>query len=212
VPEIRGLSARDRWLHAPDIPEKLQIGAGTSNNPGWLNTDIEPTEKQAYLDATRPFPLPDRSFQYVFSEHVIEHLTYDEGIGMLKEVHRVLSPGGKVRIATPDLLKLAALLTDPTNPIVRAYLPLKLDYHSWPESPDNACFVFNAVMHSWGHRFVYTPAMMRASLMKAGFVDIRQYAAGESDDPALLGLDVRATGDYKALNAHDTMVFEAVRP
>src|SRR5579872_4707906 len=45
---------------------KLQIGAGDFSYPGWLNTDIDPREGQAYLDVTRPFPLPDSSFQFVF--------------------------------------------------------------------------------------------------------------------------------------------------
>src|SRR5579863_6638205 len=44
---------------------KLQLGAGEFSLPGWLNTDIEPHEGQAYLDASAPFPLPDASFVVV---------------------------------------------------------------------------------------------------------------------------------------------------
>ena len=190
---------------------KLQIGAGTANNPGWLNTDIEPSENQAYLDATERFPVPDGSFQYVFAEHVIEHVSYDDAIGMLKETHRILAPGGKVRMVTPNLLKLVAILTEPSNPAVQAYVPKKLDFHFWPQTPDIACFIVNSEMHSWGHQFIYTPAMLRASFEKAGFADIRQYAPGESDDPAMLGLEIRTQGDYKDMNAYEAMVFEAVR-
>ena len=56
---------------------KLQIGAGGA--PGfddWLNTDIEPRAGQAYLDATKPFPIPDGVLSYIFSEQVFEHLSY----------------------------------------------------------------------------------------------------------------------------------------
>jgi hypothetical protein len=55
---------------------KLQLGAGSCDKEGWLNTDIEPREGQAYLDITKPFPLPDGSMHIVFSEHVIEHIPY----------------------------------------------------------------------------------------------------------------------------------------
>ena len=64
---------------------KLQLGAGGNNVPGWLNTDIDVGSNQAYVDATKPFPFSDGSINYVFSEHVIEHLTYEQGLGMLKE-------------------------------------------------------------------------------------------------------------------------------
>jgi len=67
----------------------LQIGAADNNKPGLLNTDIEPSIGQAYLDASKPFPLPDRSFK-VFSEQVIEHITYETGLVMLKESYRIL--------------------------------------------------------------------------------------------------------------------------
>src|SRR5947208_2774263 len=50
---------------------KLNIGAGDNDLPGWLNTDIEPHQGQAYLDASKRFPLGDASMQYIFSEHMI---------------------------------------------------------------------------------------------------------------------------------------------
>src|SRR5690348_4800131 len=91
-------------------PAKLQVGAGDNVLAGWLNTDRDPTPGSAYLDATRRFPLPDASFDYVMSEHTIEHLTLEQADSMLAECHRVLKPGGKVRIATPDLHWVTGLL------------------------------------------------------------------------------------------------------
>lgn len=52
----------------------------------------------------RPLPYPDNSFEAIYSFHVFEHLTYDEGIYALGEMYRVLKPGGICRISTPDLL------------------------------------------------------------------------------------------------------------
>ena len=74
-------------------PRKLQIGAGDNLLPGWLNTTLYPFAPGAvFLDARLPFPIPDAQFDYVFSEHVIEHLEFDEAAHMLAEARRILRP------------------------------------------------------------------------------------------------------------------------
>ena len=187
---------------------KLQIGAGASNAAGWLNTDIEPTASQAFLDITEPLPFGDNSVYAIFGEHVIEHVTYEQALYFLKESHRVLAPGGKVRMVTPNLLKFAELLREP-NP---EYFARKLDFHFWPaDTPDPAAFILNNEMRSFGHQFVYTPAMIRASFEKAGFTQIKQWAPGETDDPDLKDMEIRPRGDWKDVNAFEAMAFEATR-
>jgi predicted SAM-dependent methyltransferase len=193
---------------------KLQIGAGDSDAAGWLNTDIEPNGNQAYLDATKTMPFADASLHYIFGEHVVEHLTYNDGLIFLKESHRVLAPGGKVRLVTPNLLRLVAMFQedDPEQrQIVSHYIPRKLAFHFWPDTPDPACFILNNEMHTWGHQFLYTPTMLRASFEKAGFKEIQQYAADETDDPALKGLEIRPRGPFSDVNAYEAMAFEATR-
>jgi SAM-dependent methyltransferase len=89
---------------------KLQLGSGSHTPPGWLNTDIEPNEKEVYLDATGKYPFPDQTFQYIFAEHLIAHVSWEAGLSMLQECHRVLAKGGKIRIVTPNLAKYVQLL------------------------------------------------------------------------------------------------------
>ena len=188
---------------------KLQIGAGSNNPAGWLNTDIEPSPDQAYLDATKPLPFRDGSLYYVFGEQVIEHVTYEEAIGFLREAHRVLVPGGKVRLVTPNLLSFVALFGEQKPD---TYIARKLDFHEWPkDSPDPACLILNYQMRSWGHQFLYTPKMMRAALEKAGFNQIRQFTPGETDDPNLKGVEIRSQTAWNDLNVFDSMAFEATR-
>jgi predicted SAM-dependent methyltransferase len=79
---------------------------------GWLNTDYEPELPIVmHLDASQRFPFREATFDYIFSEHVIEHISYWDGMKMLAECFRVLKGSGKVRISTPDL----AFLVDLTN-------------------------------------------------------------------------------------------------
>ena len=76
---------------------KLHIGAGTLTLEGWLNTDVHPAGASNYLDATKRFPIADGTFDYVFSEHMIEHVPYCSGMTMLAECFRIARPGGKIR-------------------------------------------------------------------------------------------------------------------
>ena len=106
---FEGRSRRSKRIHAylrTHRVRKLQLGAGGNVHPGWLNTDIADYKREheiVYLDARKPFPFPDASFDLVSSEHMIEHLSYPEGLHCLRECLRVLRPGGVVRLATPSL-------------------------------------------------------------------------------------------------------------
>jgi predicted SAM-dependent methyltransferase len=193
---------------------KVQIGAGQSNEPGWLNTDIDPGPGQAYLDATKPLPFRDGSIQYIFSEHVVEHLFYADGLSFFKEAHRVLAPGGKIRTVTPNLKQLVALFeeADPEHSAKTGhYVQRKLAWEDWDRTPDPAAIIVNNEMHWFGHQFIYTPTLLRASLEQAGFTDIRQYAAGETSDPTFTAVERRPRGEWKDVNAYEAMAFEATR-
>ena len=53
---------------------KLQIGCGPYPLEGWLNTDVSSRLRKGspmFMDAGKPFPLPDTSFDYVYSEHLL---------------------------------------------------------------------------------------------------------------------------------------------
>ncbi len=210
------------YLHSHAVA-KLQIGAGEYGATGspwrlsdWLNTDIEPFQGEALLDATKPFPIPAGALSYVFSEHLFEHLSYRDGLTMLRECHRTLKHGGKIRTATPDLLKLVAMFQNPKSDEIRNYIDGKLRAPYWEEplprtiSPE--CAILNAELKSWGHKFVYDPQTLRESLERAGFQDIKELVPGESDDPQLRDLEVRHRWPSHVINDYETMVFEATRP
>jgi predicted SAM-dependent methyltransferase len=191
---------------------KLQLGAGTNHKPGWLNTDIEPEAGEAYLNAAEPFPLPDHAFHYVYSEHVMEHLTFEQGLVMLKESYRVLEPGGHVRIATPNLKKYLALFAADKSAELKRYIDRKFSVNDWLKPPEPETFLINAEMHGWGHQFVYTPAALGARLEEAGFRDVQEFEAGASRDPGLVGIEDRIRSNERDVNQYETMVIEAVHP
>ena len=192
---------------------KLQIGAGETQLPGWLNSDIERADGLVYVDATKTMPLEDGSFHYVFSEHVIEHLGYAEGMHMLKETYRILAPGGKVRIATPNLLQFVALFQQEKTDEMQHYLQGKLAWHGWPKHATSECFILNLQMRSFGHRFLYDPETLKVVLTGTGFESLREFKVGESDDPHLRGIEQRRKEKWiPPLNDYETMIFQAVKP
>ncbi len=191
---------------------KLQIGAGRIDYPGWLNTDIEPGPGEVYLDATKRFPVPDASINYIFGEHVIEHLSYEDGLLMLRECYRVLAPGGKIRFATPNLLKYIQLFQEPKTAEIRDYLGRKIAIHGWPQSSHPELMILNMEMRSFGHRFLYDPSTLTDRLSQAGFRMIVEFSPGESDDPQLRGIESRHTNLWRPVNDFEAMVLQGVRP
>jgi predicted SAM-dependent methyltransferase len=193
---------------------KLQLGAGGTDPVGWLNTDIEPNSKEVYLDATDRYPFPDGSFQYVFSEHMIEHVPWEAGVAMLKECYRVLAPGGKVRIVTPNLTKFVQLLAGGTDAEAQRFIDAKLGLHGWPVTPVPGAYILNREVRDWGHQFLYDPATLRRSLELAGFKQITEYPVEEKTDPVFQEAEHRMRHPGSGLfvvNKWEAMAFEAVR-
>jgi predicted SAM-dependent methyltransferase len=58
-------------------------------------------------DLRRPLPFTNDTFDAVYTNHVLEHLTLSEGGGFVRDVRRVLKPGALWRISIPDLERLA---------------------------------------------------------------------------------------------------------
>ena len=105
---------------------KLHIGAGDNDLSGWLNTELCPRGSEVFLDATKPFPFAANTFAFIYSEHMIEHIPYAGAVSMMRECHRVLRPGGVIRIVTPNMAFLKSLLASPPTPEQHAYIRYSL--------------------------------------------------------------------------------------
>jgi len=178
-----------RAYQAASDCRKLQIGGGWRLLDGWLNSDIELAPGVFHMDATKPFPLADSAFSYVFSEHMIEHIDYADAVSMLRECHRVLRPGGVIRIVTPNLRALIELLASARSGIRREYYEF-FSRHFLPEGqpPTDAC-VANAFVRAWGHRFIYDEPTLRGLIEGAGFSGVVRRRLGESDHAALRNIE-----------------------
>ena len=165
--------AVNRYLASHPM-RKLQIGAGPTLLPGFLSTDIEPASNSVvYLDATKPFPFDDKTFDYVFSEHMIEHIPWHKGMFMLKECFRILKPGGAIRIATPDLDVVLHLGDRNGNPLNEKYIKCFTDRFLKGVGVYNAVLVVNEYFHAWGHQILYNGDLLATAMRDAGFTEDR---------------------------------------
>jgi predicted SAM-dependent methyltransferase len=193
---------------------KLHIGAGHNHLPGWLNTDRDPNSGAVYLDAAEPFPFEDATFDYVYSEHLIEHLPYEAGLAMLEECRRVLKPGGRIRIATPDMEQIVGLQYASPSGIEERYARWLTESY-FPEAVGDrwAVYATNQVFRGWGHQFLYDQETLGALLEKVGFTAIRPRPFRQSDDVNLIGVEGHGIeAGNQRMSEFKTMILEATRP
>ena len=208
----RLLTARSRDYLTNSEEPKLHLGCGDLILPGWLNSDAYPRRLDvAYCNATQRFPFPDNSFAYVFTEHMIEHLSQRAGENLMRESLRVLRPGGRVRIATPDLHKIIALKRSGLTDTEREYLDWQTA--QIPNAIEGSpCFTINKFVRAWGHAFIYDFDTLRQLLERNGFTNVGAYSPGKSDSPALRGLERHAEiFPNPAFNLIETIVVEAAK-
>jgi predicted SAM-dependent methyltransferase len=157
--------------------KKLNLGCGNNPLPGWFNADLNVEQGVFRLDATKPFPFPSNSFEEIFTEHMIEHISYTDALAMLKECYRVLRPGGKLRVTTPDLKFLIALY-EPTTELQRRYIKWATDlFVPWAPRP-NSAFIINNFVRDWGHTFIFDEPTLREAFERAGFENIKSCPLG----------------------------------
>ena len=190
---------------------KLQLGSGLKLLDGWLNTDCSLVFKSpCFLDVTRPFPIEDGQFDYIFTEHLIEHLTFKQGQNLLQESFRGLKPGGKIRVACPDLQIVVGLYGAPQTKEREAYIKHAVDTSLADIGIYNECFVINNSVRNWGHKFLYDEQTLKLAFERAGFTDVVHCRAGESTDPHFQKLE--SCGPGHESKTYETIVMEGRKP
>jgi len=145
------------------------------------------------LDVTEEFSFSDAEF--IYCEHFIEHLRFDQGLGFLEACYEALSDGGVLRLSTPNLDWVY------------------LTHYSTAGSADvrkriSNTFMLNRAFYGWGHQFLYSREILSEVLDAVGFRNIVECEYGISDRSALRRLE-RHERYESTLELPDVLIFEA---
>jgi len=133
---------------------------------------------------------------------------------MLRECYRVLAPGGKIRIITPDLSKFVTLLTSPIDAEARQFLTAKSHAEAVPITAVQNAYVFNREFSEYGHKFLYDPPALQKTFELAGFKEIRYRKVTDDTDPVFRQAEYRTNHpipEVRIMNNWEAMAFEATR-
>lgn len=162
---------------------RLHVGCGSVKLKGWVNADIDP-RAQLIINIKHRLPFPGNFLDRIYSEHVLEHVSADDGVTFLREAYRTLKPGGVIRIAMPDLDDLIEGYSNDWK---------RFDWLQWPghEFIQTKAEMLNIAFRWWGHLYLYNQEELDRRLCEAGFSAITFCEQGKSQHGDLRDLETR---------------------
>ncbi len=198
-----------KYFKQVDSSRNLQVGGGRHVIKGWLNADL--IDGDIFLDATCSLPFRDSSFDYIFTEHFIEHLSRKEGIYFVVEAFRVLKPGGVLRLGTPSLRALMEIYIDNHQEISRSEVMDRHNrIHKQKEVCSTAAEYFNDVMRRWGHQFIFDEETLESTYQESGFINIKRVRFGVSEHSTLQNLERHAEVEW--VKSAFVIIYEGQKP
>jgi len=168
----------------------LDLGCGPNTHDGFINLDyLWHPQVDVCWDIRRGLPFPDHSLRGVFSEHCLEHFPVPAGQAIIREIRRVLQPGGTVRIVVPDgelylRTYFQQVFGDNSQPF--PYQEAESRQPLWtPMASVNRIF-YQDRESLFGHRTIYDFALLAAVLRDGGFDHIQKCRFREGRDGRLL--------------------------
>lgn len=138
-----------------DRPIRLNLGAGESKLEGYIPID------RKFGGEVYPLDYPDNSVDEIRASHILEHAGFAESKKWLREWHRVLKPGGLIKVAVPGFEKIVAMGKTDAD-WVRYLMGGQIDENDY-------------------HKSVWTERGLRDALWAAGFDGIKKWECTDRD-------------------------------
>ena len=151
--------------------------------------DVIPGEGVLQVSDMSSLPFDAATFDVVYASHCLEHSSWGYVEATLDEWRRVLTRGGTLCVAVPDMVTIAELIAEPNNTVDD---DLQLMYVVYGAQRDDHDF----------HRAGFTERLLGATLRSRGFCGVRRvgdfhYFASDSTKLTLaerpISLNLRAT-------------------
>ncbi|HNR86817.1 MAG TPA: hypothetical protein PKM65_00585 [Spirochaetota bacterium] len=169
----------------PSSPRLLNLGAGNYPRNGWVNADFfsfHPLVLIKYkrvginwlLDARHPLSCEDNHWDGVFTEHMLEHLTPKDAIGLLSELLRTLKPGKWLRISVPDL-----------ETYINYYNGSRVD-EQFGSNWETGAEAIYSLTRCFGHQSVWDYKILNVLLSEIGYTQIKKVRFGKGADMSIV--------------------------
>jgi len=153
---------------------RLHIGSGGEHKDGWVNLDLAGDPVEVPWNLKHPLPFPDGSADAVFSEHLLEHIPLPGAVDVLRECHRVLKPGGIMRVGVPDAGRMLESYVEQGKGFIET---------TRPDRPQLMLAV-QELFYWYGHVTMYDESMLAWLLAATGFTsEVHRREPGRSDLP-----------------------------
>jgi len=176
-----GRSVPSRLRKGSDRRVWINLGSGASPYPQFINVDINLARRpDMWLDVRHGMPFAAGTVDAIYTRHVLEHFYHDELTRVLAECHRILRPGGGIRILVPSLELACRAYLDGDDSVLMTF---PHPYRSRGGRTVNLLFCDGQ------HRMGFDFSLMQELLEDGGFTDIRCVPRTESQffPPAVLG-------------------------
>lgn len=139
---------------------KLHIG-GSERRAGWTVVNIAAGDHVDIVADCREIPIEPGTCDEVYASHVLEHVDRADVGKALRHWCDLLRPGGRLRVAVPDLQKLCKLYADDMISTLGAW--------------QITAFIYGGQMNEHDyHRCGFSDDTLRSSLEECGFVDVQR--------------------------------------
>ncbi len=143
---------------------KLHLGCGKRNIPGFVNVDLANFPHIDHRTSVTDLSMfDDGSVELIYASHVFEYFDREQAPTVLSEWHRVLAPGGVLRLAVPDFSALVSVYEE-TGDVLKITGPL---YGRMAVDGDGGSVIY--------HRTVYDFDSLSTVLETAGFKSVKRY-------------------------------------
>lgn len=201
-------SKKQRCFEKDSIKKKdnerwLEIGPGNERLLGFEGLNIVKNDATDYIAdvAIDGIPLPDESFDLVYSSHFLEHIEWYKVEFVLKEMYRVLKKGGKVEIHVPDGLKIAKAFVDAEEKNSKSYFQDNWWKFNMDKDPcvwaSGRIFTYgdgHKIKGHWNsHLAIFSYRYLEKMLRKVGFVNIKHLGKPRGHDHGWIDLGISGT-------------------
>lgn len=165
------------WMQKQRLRSKtdliVHLGSGDDYREGMINVDGNIMRKRdLWLDLRNPLPFAEKSVKLLYSCHMLEHVFPLDAIKLLKEMHRVISEDGVVRLAVPSFERCLRIAAGE-------------DESHWPRDfEDSKSQAINYLFCDGQHKYAYCDGNLRQFAKEAGFEGIENVSEVRGEEPS----------------------------